>query len=281
MRRARKSQEENQEPPQPTVTPTKFISIDIESTGLDVTKDRIVQLALAVYDGLPTIDSQPVEDIDLFFNPGFPMSPEVIAVHGITDDKVKSAPSFSVVADKIAAKIEGATLIGFNLWRFDLPMLWEEFNRAGIQWDWTKHPIIDVGNIFKKHEERTLAAAVRFYCGRDHEDAHSAWSDATATAEVLAAQCGRYDDIKTLSPQGLSDASKMDDNVDLAGKIVRNKDGVAVFAFGKSKGVPVVDDVGFAHWMLSKDFPTETKLCIERLLQVDAEIPDTSDVSLF
>lgn len=252
--------------------PTKFISIDIEATGLDVTKDRIVQLALAVYnDTFPVCGRTPDEEIELFFNPGFPMSQEVIDIHGITNERVAGCPPFNTHAAAILGEITGACLIGFNLWRFDLPILWEELNRSGLTWDWRENAVIDVGNIFKKHEERTLEAAVRFYLGRDHLDAHSAWADATATTEVLAAQVARYGDLQTLSVKGLSDASRMDANVDLAGKIVLNKDGVPVFAFGKSKGIPVVDDIGFARWILSKDFPTDTKLAIEKILNEHRE----------
>lgn len=245
----------------------KVISIDIEATGLDVTRDRIVELAMAFYPGMPSPGSVPDDDVDLFFNPGFAMSPEVIAVHGITDERVKDCPKFADHARGILNEIQGAILIGFNLWRFDLPILWEELNRAGFQWDWHDNVIIDVGNIFKLREPRSLEAAVQFYCNRPHVDAHSAWSDATATADVLAGQILKYDELKTMSELGLSEASRMDQNVDLAGKIVRNKDGEAVFGFGKSKGVRVVDDLGFANWILDRDFPTETKLTIEHIIR--------------
>ena len=245
----------------------KVISIDIEATGLDVTRDRIVQLAMAIYDGFPVVRGVPDDGIDLFFNPGFPMSQEVIDIHGITDERVANCPPFSNHAGAILDEIRGAVLVGFNLWRFDLPILWEEFNRAGLLWNWKDNVIIDVGNIFKLREPRTLEAAVQFYLSRPHEDAHSAWADAVATAEVLAGQIQKYPDLQTMSETGLSDASRMEQNVDLAGKIVRNKDGEPVFAFGKSKGVRVVDDLGFANWILDRDFPTETKLTIEHIIR--------------
>lgn len=245
----------------------KVISIDIEATGLDVTRDRIVQLAMAIYDGFPVVSGVPDDGIDLFFNPGFPMSQEVIAIHGITDERVADCPRFETYAAGILEEIQGAILVGFNLWRFDLPILWEELNRAGLTWNWKDNVIIDVGNIYKLREPRTLEAAVQFYLSRPHENAHSAWADAAATAEVLAGQIQKYPDLQTMSETGLSDASRMEQNVDLAGKIVRNKDGEPVFAFGKSKGVRVVDDLGFANWILDRDFPTETKLTIEHIIR--------------
>lgn len=245
----------------------RFVSIDIEATGLNPTQDRIITLALALYDTIPRVGQVIPEDGREFeFDPGIPIPPESTKIHGITDAMVKGNPKFADEAETVSQMIAGRHIIGFNLFGLDLPLLWEEFHRAGTEWDWTQHQLIDVGTLFKIREPRTLEAAVQTYLKRSHEGAHGAWADATATAEVLAAQVAKYTDLQTLSVSGLAQSSRHEPKVDLAGKIVLNAAGDPVFAFGKTKGQRVVDNPGMVQWMLDRDFPTETKLCLKRLM---------------
>lgn len=244
----------------------RIISLDVEATGVDPVKDRIVQIAFASYSGLGL---PPQSGFELLVNPGCLIPPEATEIHGITDAMVAQKPKFDTIAMDIWASLNGATaLVGYNLLRFDLPIIWEEMRRCGITWDWTKVPIIDAGNLFKIKEPRTLEAAVQFYVGREHVGAHGAWADAVATMEVLTGQVNRYSDLTPATFEGLAKASRMegDDRVDLAGKIVRNEHGVPCFAFGNSKGKPVISDLGFARWMLSKDFSDETKMHLRDII---------------
>jgi DNA polymerase-3 subunit epsilon len=240
---------------------------DIEATGVDVTKDRIVSIYIDVL--YPDGQRQSKE---WRCNPGFEMSAEVVAIHGITNEAVKDCPPFKEQARGIYSAIRGCDLGGFNLLNFDVPLLWEEFHRAGIKWSLRGVEIIDVGNIFKKKEERTLSAGVRFYCGREHTGAHSADADVRATIDVLDAQLKRYSDLNGLPVSALAKFSQFDDRVDLAGKIVRNKDGEPVYSFGNSKGVRVKDDPGFARWMLGKDFSENTKQALRSILYPQQEL---------
>lgn len=241
----------------------KLISLDVESTGVDVAKDRIISLAMVEYGYVQSTYQK-------YFNPGVKMTPENIECHGITNEFLEDKPPFKVHAKEIHMLLTSGNpvQVGFNLMNFDIPIIWEELNRAGIQWDLSKTPVIDVGNIFKKKEERTLTAAVKFYCGRSHDGAHDAVADAGATLEVLLAQVERYDELSFMDETELATFSKFDDRVDLAGKLVRNKDGVVCYNFGKNKGVPVKDDVGYGRWMLSNDFSQNTKNAVAKELNL-------------
>lgn len=234
---------------------------DIEATGVDVAKDRIVSLFIR---RLYPDGSQSA--LSWMFYPGFDMSPEVIAIHGITNEAVHGCPRFESSALEVHGAITGCDLGGFNLLNYDVPLLWEELFRAGIKWNLTGVNIVDVGNIFKKKEERTLSAGVRFYCGRNHDGAHSAEADVDATIDVLDAQLKRYQELNALSMDKLAEFSQFDRRVDLAGKLVRNDQGAVVYNFGNSKGVRIQDDIGFARWMLGKDFTENTKQTLRSLL---------------
>lgn len=246
-----------------------FVSLDIESTGLDPVKDRIVQFAAVFYSGWPspaTLESE----INWLFDPGFPMTPEVIAIHGITNERIAGCPSFDTAAQAVIDAIAGRVIIGFNLFGLDLPILWEEFHRCGIKWDWRAHQFIDVGTLFKIREPRTLSAAVRFYCNRDHAEAHDALADAAETAAVFTAQIRRYTDLQSMTIPSIATATRHPERteiVDLAGKFGRNSKGQIVYCFGKSRGVPVLDDPGIARWMLGKDFPMESQQCAVAILE--------------
>lgn len=241
-----------------------LIFLDIESTGLSTTQDRIVQL------GLRCVYRFPKPEGDTFckkFNPGRPIPPKVSEIHGITDADVANADPFEKWAKSVHGYLRGADLAGYNIRNFDIPILWEELFRAGIDWDVSATRVYDAGVIFKKKEPRDLAAAMKFYREMEHADAHDALGDCNATFEVFLGQLGRYRDLLDMKPEELSDFSQHEKRVDIAGKIVLNEEGVPVYAFGdKTRGVPVVEDPGFGRWMLSKDFNTDTKRVLRKLL---------------
>lgn len=239
------------------------IFFDLETTGVNFTSDRIVELSyLKVFpNGNETSKTMRI-------NPERPIPMEATKVHGITDEDVKECPTFKQVAKEIAAEFEGADIAGFNSNRFDVPLLAEEFLRAGVDHDMTRHKFIDVQVIFHKMEQRTLSAAVKFYCNKELEGAHSADADTRATYEVLQAQLDRYPDLQN-DIAWLSEFSSHTNNVDFAGRIVYNEQKVEVFNFGKYKGVPVVEvlhrDPGYYSWIMQGDFTLNTKQVLTRI----------------
>lgn len=234
---------------------------DIEGTGTDVAKDRIVTLAATRI--------QPDDSLSRHWqiDPCRQMSEEVIAVHGITNEMARQWKPFENYADEIFQFMNNCDLAGFNLLNYDIPLLWEELNRCGIEWSLETIRIIDAGNIFKKKEERTLSAAVQFYLERNHDGAHEAQADVKATADVLDAQIDRYVDLRAMTLDELAAFSHFDDRIDLAGKIVKGKDGRPTYTIGKVRGVAVEDDLGFAYWMLDRDFPANTKAVLRGILK--------------
>jgi DNA polymerase-3 subunit epsilon len=240
-----------------------IIFFDIEATGTDVAKDRIVSLCMKRFS---SIGAPPVYFFYDTFNPGVEMTDEVVAIHGITNEEVKRSQPFENSAKAVLDSLNGCDLGGFNLYNFDIPILWEELNRCGLQWDLTGVSVIDVGNIFKKKEERTLSAAVKFYCAKELENAHSADADVDATVDVLSAQLLCYDDLQKMSVAELAAFSRFDDRLDLAGKLIRDKDGEAVYNLGNKRGTRVKDDPSFAYWMLGRDFPSQTKQILQSIL---------------
>lgn len=231
--------------------------IDIESTGKDPAKDKIITLAIRRPEGHALFQ----------FNPGIPIPKEATECHGITDEMARQWSVFTVgAAARITQSLEGCDIAGFNHINFDIPMLWEELYRMDYTWDLSNVALIDVGNIFKKKEERTLSAAVQFYCNRQHEEAHSADGDVKATAEVFDAQLARYPDLIQMNRKQMAEFCRFDDRVDLAGKLVKDKDGNVLYNIGKAKGTKVKDDPGFGYWMLGKEFSQNTKLILKKLL---------------
>lgn len=212
-----------------------IVFFDLETTGINITQDRIVEISfLKVHpNGKEEIKSRRI-------NPEMPIPPQATAIHGITDEDVKDCPTFKKVARSLAEQLEGCDLAGFNSSRFDVPMLAEEFLRAGIDFDMSKRKFVDVQIIFHKKEQRTLEAAYAFYCNKKLENAHSAEADALATYEVLKSQLDRYpdlvNDVETLSKE----YSSFNNNVDFAGRIIYNDKGVEVFNFGKQDRKSVV-----------------------------------------
>ena len=239
------------------------VFFDLETTGVNIATDRIVEISyLKVYpNGNETSKTMRI-------NPEMIIPKEASDVHGITNEDVKDCPTFKQVAKEIAADFEGADIAGFNSNRFDVPLLAEEFLRADVDLDMTRRKFIDVQVIFHKMEQRTLVAAMKFYCGKELEGAHSADADTRATYEVLKAQLDRYPELQN-DVDFLSEFSSHTSNVDFAGRIVYNEKGVEVFNFGKYKGIPVREvfqrDPSYYSWMMQGDFTLNTKQVLTRI----------------
>ncbi len=241
-----------------------LVFFDLETTGTNINSDRIVEICyLKVY---PNGNE---ESKTLRINPEMHIPEDSSAIHGIYDEDVKDCPTFKDVAKKIATDIEGCDLAGFNSNRFDIPVLAEEFLRAGIDIDLMKRKFVDVQVIYHKLEQRTLSAAYKFYCNKNLEDAHTAEADTRATYEVLKAQLDRYPDTLENDIAFLSNYSCFNKNVDFAGRIVYNDQGVEVFNFGKYKGMPVTEillkDPGYYSWIMQGDFTLNTKNVLTKI----------------
>lgn len=234
-----------------------LVFFDLETTGIDIVKDRIIEISY-----VKVFPNGKEETKTMRINPEMPIPPASTAIHGITDEDVKDCPKFKEVAKTLAAQIEGCDLAGYNSNRFDIPLLAEEFLRAGVDIDLTRRKFIDVQTIFHKMEQRTLSAAYKFYCNKNLENAHTAAADTMATYEVLKAQLDRYPELKN-DVKFLSDFSCFTNNVDFAGRMVYNDKGEAVFNFGKYKGRLVEEvfktDPSYYAWMMNNDFPLNTK----------------------
>ncbi|MCB2195536.1 MAG: 3'-5' exonuclease [Bacteroidetes bacterium] len=234
-----------------------IVFFDLETTGIDIVNDRIVEISLLKVNQDGTEETRTMR-----INPEMPIPIQSTAVHGITDEDVINEPTFNIVAKDIAKFIEGCDLGGYNSNKFDIPLLAEEFLRVGVDIDLKKHRFVDVQVIFHKMEQRTLSAAYKFYCQKTLDDAHSAEADTKATYEILKAQLDRYNDLQNDIDE-ISKFSSHNKNVDFAGRIVLNDKGEEVFNFGKYKGQTVESvlekDQGYFGWMLNSDFPLYTK----------------------
>ena len=234
-----------------------IIFFDLETTGVDTSRDRIVEISMVKIhvDGRKEIKTRRV-------NPEMHIPEEASEVHGIYDEDVANEPTFKQMARSMAQFIEGCDFGGFNSNRFDLPVLVEEFMRAGVDVDFKRRSYIDVQNIFHKKEQRTLVAAYKFYCNKDLVDAHSAEADTMATYEVLEAQSERYGDIGD-TVEALAEFSTHGPVVDFAGRIGLNDKGEEVFTFGKYRGRTVAEifrtDPSYYTWLMNGDFPQYTK----------------------
>ncbi len=268
-----------------------LIVFDLETTGLDFIRDRIIQISYIKVSPDGTEERE-----NIFVNPEKPIPHEVVELTGITDDDVKDAPTFKTLAPQLSEKFKGCDFAGYNSNHFDIPMLAEEFLRAGIDFDFSKVRLIDAQTIFHKMERRNLAAAYKFYCGRKMEEdftAHRADEDTEATYRVLMGELDKYapgvqeepDRVLENDMDCLAEFSKQNDNVDFAGRIVwkpvigadgkpvldadGNEQKVEVFNFGKYKGRPVADvlrtDIGYYSWMMGGDFTFNTKQVLTRI----------------
>ncbi len=241
-----------------------ILFFDIESTGLNVATDRIVEISAVKV--LPNGD-QEVKTRRL--NPTIPISPEAQAVHGISNEDVADCPTFKEIAKSLANWMAGCDFAGYNSTRFDIPMLAEEFLRAGIDFDFRKRKLVDVQNIFHKLEQRTLSAAYKFYCNKNLENAHSAEADTLATYEILMAQLDRYTQELQNDITFLAEFSTKNRFVDYAGRIILDEKDVPIFNFGKHKGKSVESvfksDSSYYSWMMNGDFTLDTKKVITEI----------------
>jgi DNA polymerase-3 subunit epsilon len=240
-----------------------IVFFDLETTGTDPAKDRIIELALVKL--LPNGER---EKYVKRVNPGIPIPKSSSDIHGITDEDVKDAPLFKHIAHEVYEWMRGCDMGGYNSSKFDVPLLAEELLRVGIDVDFTDRNMIDVQQIFFKMEARTLSAAYSFYCNKQMENAHSAEADILATIEVLEAQLDKYEDLsKEVKP--LSDFTNQDQYVDYARRIIM-KDGHPVFNFGKNKGRKVEEvftqEPQYYDWMMQADFALHTKQKISEIL---------------
>ena len=241
-----------------------MVFFDLETTGTNISTDRIVEISVVkvMPDGEQIVRTRRI-------NPEMPIPADATAVHHITDEDVKDCPSFRQVAKSVREFMVGCDFCGFNSNRFDLPLLAEEFLRAGVEVDFfDKAKYVDVQNIFHKKEERTLVAAYRFYCGKELEAAHSANADTMATYEVLCAQLDKYGDLEN-SVEFLSEFSSRGKSADFAGRIGYDNEGKEIFTFGKYKGQRVEDifakEPSYYDWMMNGDFPQYTKRVITKI----------------
>lgn len=234
-----------------------LIFFDLETTGTNVTRDRIVEISY-----IKVFPDETESQDRILVNPGMPIPPASTAVHKITDEMVAGQPQFAEIADALLKVFEDSDIAGFNSNKFDVPMLIEEFSRAGRKFDVFNRKFVDVQNIFHKMEPRTLIAAYRFYCGKELTDAHSAAADTRATYQVLLSQLERYDTLEN-DVDFLNDFSRQKGSIDLSARVVRDDKGEPVFNFGKHKGKPVREvfrlEPSFYHWIMQGDFPKDTK----------------------
>jgi len=231
--------------------------IDLETTGINVSVDRIVELSV-----LKISPNGKEEWMTTRVNPEMAIPPKSTAIHGIKDVDVAKSPTFKEVAKNLATFLEGCDLAGYNAIKFDIPVLAEEFLRANIDFNFLKRRYVDVQVIFHKKEQRTLSAAYLFYCKKELEDAHSSKADTAATFEILKSQLDRYKDLEN-DVEKLADFSSFNSNVDFAGRIILDENGVEVFNFGKHKGKPVEvvfnKEPAYYSWMMNGEFPLYTK----------------------
>jgi len=242
---------------------------DLETTGTNIAHDRIIEIA--VIKVMP--NGEVIRKAELF-NPTIPIPPESSVFHGLKDEDVKDKRTFKEAAKEYAKFFEGSDLAGFNIFKFDVPLLVEEFLRAGVDFDYSRKKIIDAQRIFHMMEKRTLGAAYKFYTDKDLEDSHTAEADTQATMDVLLAQIARYDGQKVTDGLGntigeirndMDALSKLTSSniVDLAGRMICNDKGEEIFNFGKHRNKKVLDvlqaEPSYYDWMMNGDFPQDTK----------------------
>lgn len=240
-----------------------LVFFDLETTGISTTNDRIIEIYL-----IKLMPDGSEDHKRYLINPGIPIPEQASAIHGIYDKDVEGLPTFADIARELSAYLENCDFAGFNSNRFDFPMLVEEFLRYNIDFDIENRKFVDVQRIFHVLEPRNLAAAYRFYCNKELENAHTAEADTTATFEILKAQIGKYDQLEP-SLDFLHHFSGQSNLVDLAGRIVKNEKGQEVFNFGKHKGKTVEtvfkSEPSYYDWMMKGDFPQQTKNVLTRL----------------
>ncbi len=257
-----------------------LVFFDVEATGLNVIRDRIVQIAAIRY----FKDGRAPQELEMLINPGIPIGWEALQVHGITPKDLANKPTFAQVADRLWQFFDRADLAGYNCARFDVPILMEEFARVGYDFDIDNRRIIDVQRIFYRMEPRTLRAALKFYCDKEMENAHDALADVRATVEVFKGQLKRYEGVDHIDADGhvtpnpvrndmqaLHEFTQDKRTVDVTNRLKYNEKGQIVFNFGKYIGRPVAEvlhkDKQYYHWILSKDFSVQVKRIVKKLVR--------------
>ncbi len=255
----------------PIELPRPLAVFDIEATGVNTRTDRIIELAI-----IKLLPDGTHETHVMRFNPTIPIPAEATAIHGITDDEVRDQPTFAEQAERIRDLLEDCDLGGFNIVRYDIPILIEEFARCGRPIDLGSRRIVDAQRIFHMRERRDLTAALQFYCGKTHVDAHGAEADAIATIRVLEGQLARYDDL----PRSVEELDKLCNPkhpqwVDRAGKL-KWINGEAVINFGRKQNTPLRiladTDPSFLNWMLKADFPVDVREIVQNAL--NGQLPE-------
>lgn len=242
---------------------------DLETTGTSISQDRIIEIAM-----IKLMPNNEVHRKASLINPTIPIPAETSVIHGIYDDDVKDKPAFKDVAKEYARFLEGTDLAGFNILKFDVPMLVEEFLRAGVEFDYSRKRIIDAQKIFHLMEKRTLSAAYRFYLNKEMQNSHTAEADAEACIDILAAQVSRYNGKEVTDSLGhtlgvitnnMDELNKLSlsNLVDLAGRITRNEKGEEIFNFGKHRNKNVLailkEEPSYYDWIMNGDFSLDTK----------------------
>jgi DNA polymerase III subunit epsilon len=257
-----------------------LVFFDVETTGLNVIRDRILQIALIKY----LKNGGKELELTLLINPGVPISEESMSIHGFTPKDLANKPTFQQVSKQLFDFIGNADLAGYNAARFDIPMLMEEFSRVGIEFEINHRRIIDVQRVFYKMEPRTLKAALKFYCQKDLEDAHDALADVRATVDVFKGQLQFYEGKNLIDEEGgiieqpiKNDIQVIHDftndlrTVDATQKLKYDMNGTIVFNFGKYNGQPVVDvllkDKQYYHWIIDKEFSAQVKQTVKQLMK--------------
>ncbi len=261
-----------------------LIFFDIESTGLNILKDRIIQIALIKF----TKQNTEPEEKSYLLNPGVPITPDALAIHGITVDMVRNKPSFKDIAHELFEWIGNADFAGYNSDRFDIPMLMEEFARVGLDLNMGSRRRIDVQKIFYKMEPRTLKAAYKLYCNQDLDDAHDALADVRATVDVLKGQLQKYQGVNYYGDDGnivvepiknnmkdIADFIGNDDQIDFTNRLKYDSNGNIVFNFGKYIGKPVIEifksDPQYYKWIMDKDFSFQVKQIVTKIMNEDVK----------
>lgn len=256
-----------------------LIFFDVETTGLHVIRDRIIQLAMIKYK-----KSGAIEELNLLINPGVPISEEAYQVHGISNEMLKNKPTFLQVAPKIFEFMKGADLAGYNSNRFDVPILMEEMSRCNLDLEIDNRRLVDVQRIFYRMEPRNLRAAYQFYCNKEIENAHDAMADIKATIDVLLGMLNKYKDSDLINDDGSVDSRPIQNNIqklhdftndvkiiDATQRLKYNEQGEVVFTFGKYLGQPVgktlYEDRNYFYWILEKEFSFQVKDLVKKLLK--------------
>ncbi len=257
-----------------------LVFFDIESTGLNVMRDRIIQIALMKY----FADGREPAELEMLINPSIPIGLQAMEVHGITPADVARKPTFDKVAQEIFDFIGDADLGGYNISRFDVPLLMEEFARVGIDFKVDKRKFVDVQRIFHRMEPRNLRAALRFYCGKEMENAHDAMADVRATVDVLKGQLEKYAEVDHIDDDGnvterpvrndmevLHDFTQDSNSIDVTNRLKYNDQGEVVFNFGKYSGQPVRKvfemEPHYFHWILNKEFSVQVKNMVRKIMK--------------